>query len=160
MKKNLTLATVLFIMLSMITACSIANKDTLKKDELDLSTASFKLKIDDALMIQDFGIYREAENEMGIVVRGKVENGKIYENSQMVFVDENGKVLHNDEVFKIIIIEVNSGTEQKSRRQSYAESGDNVALYLKGWNGNDMDLYDKYDKILELIRESQFAVLE
>lgn len=159
MKKPLILATVLFIVFLTVTACTI-NGDSLKKDELGISTASFKLKIDDACMINDFGVYSEAKNEIGIVVYGNVESGKIYENSQMIFKDKNGKFLYSDKVFKIAIIEINTGTAQESRRQSYAESGDNVALYLKGWNGGDTELYSKYERNLELIRESQFAELE
>ena len=151
MKKLITSAFVLSITLLLITACTISDKG-----KLDLSKVSFEVDFDSANMVQDFGVYNEKENEVGIVVYGKVKSGKIYEKSPLVFIDKDGEVLHNDEVFKIMIIEANTETEQKSRRQNYAESSDDVALYLKGWSANDMEMYSKYEKNLELIRKSHF----
>ena len=158
MKKHFILTMALFVVLSMTIFCLIVNKDILTKDKSNLSKSPFKLGLQGAYMSVDYGIYSETENEMGIVVRGNVESGKIKEGSQIIFVDENGKVLYNDKVFKIVIIETDTGSAREGRLQSYAKSGDNVVLYLKAWNGNDTALYDIYEKNLELIRESQFAV--
>jgi translation elongation factor EF-1alpha len=145
--------TVLAMIFLLCTACI-----SFPKNESGGSTATFRLKIDDAFMLDDLGVY--SESEIGIVVYGNVESGKIYENSQLVFTDNTGQVLHRDTVFKIAIVETHLGTAQEKRQQSYAEIGDNVALYLKGWHRDDMELYAKYEKNLELIRGSHFTETE
>lgn len=148
MKKILVLTTVMIVVLSMVTAYSIAKKDTQTKYELDLSKVSFKMKIQDAYMINNFGVYltgKEKDGEVGVVLHGKIENGKVNVDSKVIFVDENGKVLHRNVVFKI---EVFSNSFTTIKRQSFAESGDDVALYFKD------------EKLLEFINEGQFVVLE
>ena len=160
MKKLLLLATILFILVSVTTACSIAKKDAQINDELDLSKVSFKMEINDAHMNKDFGMYGEVENESAIVLYGNVERGKINENSQVLFVDENGKVLHMDKVFKIEIILESSGSSVSIKRQNFAEKGEYIAVYFKAGNFSDDVQYSISSDNLELIRKSQFAVLE
>ena len=70
------------------------------------------------------------------------------------------KSYYNDTVFKIEIIELCSSTAFKSRIQSFAESGDDIAIYLKAGDFSDDVQYSQSVKNLELIRNSQFAVLE
>lgn len=148
MKKILILTTVVFIILLMVTICSIANKDPQINDKLDLSKVSFKLEIKGACMTKDFGIYGPIENDLGIVIHGNVEYGKIHENSKIIFVDDNGKVLYKDKVFKIEIEEFTSSS-YSSKRQSFAESGDDVALYLKAGKIYDASLDSESEKNLD-----------
>lgn len=160
MKKTLILTTVVFFILVIVIACSITKKDTQIQDKLDLSKMSFKLKIQDAYMTNVFGIYGELENEIGIVIHGTIENGKIHENSKIIFVDENGKVLFIDKVFKIEI-EESTSSSYSSKSQSFAESGDDVALYLKAGKIDDLlSQNSESEKNLDLIRKSHFAVLD
>jgi len=152
MKKILAITVMLVVVVLIATACSIAKKDTQINDKLDLSKESFKIKINDAFMTKDFGLYGEVENEVGFVIHGNVENGKIHENSKINFVDENGKLLYNDKVFKIEI-EKSTSSSYSSKQQSYAESGDDVALYLKAGKADPSE-DSKSAKILNLIKTS------
>jgi translation elongation factor EF-1alpha len=130
MKKALTLVAVVFGVFSIVTSCLILTKSTQTKEKSDISKESFKITIQDVYKIKDFGIYltgKVEDGDIGIVLYGKVEDGKIYEGSKVIFIDENGKVLHKDTVFKIEVL--SSANSSYSRtRQSFAEYGNDVAL--------------------------------
>ena len=160
MKRTFIIITAFIIVLSSITSCANSGENIQPKDELDLSQVSFKLEIQNSRMTKDFGLYGEIENEVGIVLYGKVESGKISENSNVFFVDENGKILHQDTVFKIEIITSANSNSTSKKRQTFAENGDDAALYLKAGRGDDLDLYSEYSRILDSIRNSQFVVTE
>lgn len=125
---------------------------------IDLSNVSFKMEIQDAFFDRYFGMYGEVENESAIFLHGIVERGKVQENSEIIFVDENGTVLCTDSVFKIEIIEISSSTAFRSRTQGFAESGDDVVIYLKAGDFSDNAQFSKSSRNLELIRSSAFAV--
>jgi len=107
MKKALALVAVLFGVLSIVTICLILTKSVQIKDKPDISEESFKITIQDIYKIKDFGTYltgKVEDGDIGIVLHGKVEDGMINESSKVIFIDDNGKVLHKDTVFKIEVL--------------------------------------------------------
>lgn len=160
MRKYYTFLMALFFMLSIISACSPAKEDIQVNDVLDLSKASVKLEIQGANMTKDFGIYGEVDNALGIIVYGHVEKGKIQENYNIPFVDEDGKVLYINNLFRVEIVLKKTSNEYSTKRQSYAESGDDILLYLKYDEDDVLANTSKYEGILDSINKCKFVILE
>ena len=171
MKNAIVLTAAICAALSILSACSTAISDTEPNEHLDLSAVSSKINVCHVGLMNDFGIVltgRRADGDVGIVVRGIVEAGRVNEGSTVYFVDKDGNVLHRDTVFRIettTYFESSDGWSGFSRRfQSFAEPGDDVALYFQDESLSELMRRGALDDIdwgiFELMRESAFVVLE
>ena len=171
MKNAIALTAAICAALSILSACSTARNDTEPNEHLDLSAVSSRMTICTAGLMNDFGAFltgRRSDVDIGIVVRGIVETGRINEGSTVYFVDEYGNVLHRDTVFRIkttTYFENSDGWSGfSSRFQSFAEPGDDVALYFQLDESISKLIVESTfvveESILGLMRESAFIVLE
>jgi len=160
MKRIFIITVVMLITFSMVTSCSSTDKDIRVGGIVNLSESSFLLTIKDARLTKDFQHYSQAINEVGIVLYGKVEKGMISENSQLLFADEAGTVLYTETAFKIEIVTSMEPGSQGFRSQAYAESGDDVMIYLPAVRSDDIEQFVECENALAVVRASHFAVQE